>query len=220
MNQESIVGEIAVILPGATRVFRKHHVDFCCGGNKTMIEACGANTDVILAELNKLALNADKSPSWKQAKTDSLIEHILKDYHEKHRIDLPEAISLAMRVESVHKEKESCPHGLAGHLSKMSREMESHMQKEEQVLFPAILSGIEGANLQTPIYVMMADHEDLGRDIIYLEELTNDFTPPADACNTWRALYRLVQNFTLELMEHVSLENNILFQRAIEGEAV
>lgn len=215
MNRESIVGQIAIEIPGATRVFRKHRIDFCCGGQKSMADSCGEKLPVILEELQALSNSTGNSPTLKQVKSRDLIQHLINDYHEKHRVDLPEAIIMARRVESVHADKSDCPHGLADLLLNMSQEMESHMLKEERVLFPAILENADAGWLINPIMGMRSDHEDLGRDIEKIEKITNNFTPPAEACNTWRALYLLVQTFTNELMEHVSLENNVLFPRAL-----
>ena len=214
-NQQTKVGEVARLLPGATRVFRAHRIDFCCGGGVTLQEACKDNLQVVLDSLQTLQ---DMSAPLKSPMEKSLAElthFIVSVYHEKHRRDLPELLIMAQRVETVHAENPQCPQGLAHRLSAMYAEMQIHMQKEEQILFPAIEDGVSGAHLLGPVTVMRQDHEDLGRDMAELERLTHNFTLPDGACNTWAALYLGVQTFINDLMEHVHLENNVLFPRVM-----
>ncbi|MPN53049.1 Iron-sulfur cluster repair protein YtfE [bioreactor metagenome] len=129
-----------------------------------------------------------------------------------HREQLPELIRLARRVEQVHGERETCPHGLADHLTAMAQELESHMRKEELVLFPMIARG-HGAMSGMPISVMRSEHEEHGQALQRLYALTDNITPPRDACTTWRALYTGLRAFRDDLMAHIHTENNILFER-------
>jgi regulator of cell morphogenesis and NO signaling len=158
------------------------------------------------------ALEAAAAPSDGPEDTDDLIDMILTRFYETHRREVPELVKLARRVEVVHRDVASVPAGLADLLQHIGDELESHMQKEEQILFPMIRSGghpmIEG-----PISVMLAEHDEHGANLRKLEALTNDFTPPAEACTTWRALYVGARKLADDVMEHIHTENNILFPR-------
>ncbi len=215
--QNKTVGDIAVQLSGATKVFRKNKLDFCCGGGVLLTEAAsekGLDFDTIVCELKELEQTQTENPDWQNKDLNILIEHILKNFHEKHRYDLPELIKLAQRIEIVHGNKELCPTGLMEFLVKMEGELESHMQKEEQILFPAIKNGMFNF-VSAPIEVMRQEHDEHGKNIERLEKIVHNFELPDDACNTWRACYLGVRNLIDDLMNHISLENNVLFPRAL-----
>lgn len=147
---------------------------------------------------------------WRTAPAAELIAHILWRYHQRHREQLPELISLAQRVEQVHGTHSQCPNGLAGHLQAMQQELESHMCKEEHVLFPLLQHGLSRP-AAAPIRVMRLEHDEHTQALKTLLVLTDAFTSPADACNTWRALYQGLQVFHDDLLEHIQLENEVLF---------
>lgn len=211
------LGQLARRIAGATRVFDTHHFDFCCGGNqslRTAAQAAGVDVAPIVAALRELEgrAAADGSHTWDDASPTALVDHILTRYHAVHREQLPELIRLARKVEQVHGERADCPLGLADHLSTMAQELESHMRKEEDVLFPMIARG-HGAMAGAPITVMRMEHDDHGVALRRLEELTDNITPPRAACTTWRALYAGLRTFREDLMAHIHTENNILFER-------
>lgn len=214
MNPQTSVGQIATRYPGATRIFRAHKIDFCCGGERSLENACGTKYIDVCKDLAPL-LVAKPEEDWNVHPTPLLITHIVEAYHVKHRIDLPEAIKLASKVEAVHTSNPECPKGLARQLEKMFGDMQTHMAQEEEVLFPAILENADKDWLASPIHALKDDHINLGKDIAELERLTHQYRLPAEACNTWKALYITVQNFVTDLTEHVSLENNILFPRTL-----
>jgi regulator of cell morphogenesis and NO signaling len=143
-----------------------------------------------------------------------LVAFIVNTYHRRLRESLPELIRMATKVEMRHADKASCPRGLAAHLIAMHESMLEHLAKEEQVLFPLIANG-QGRVAAGPVHVMEMEHEEHARALQTLRRLTTDFTPPADACVTWRALYLGLQQLEEELMLHVHLENNVLFRRAL-----
>lgn len=207
---QQTLGSIAVELPGATAIFRKLKLDFCCHGNVSLHQAAqDKNLDLaeILAQLAKL----DRSDVPTEAISPSaLIDHILTRYHEVHRAQLPELIRMALRVETVHKNTPQVPTGLADLLEIMQQELLDHMMKEEQVLFPMLKSG--GNPFVThPINMMRSEHIHHGGMLDRLNALTNDATPPAGACNTWRALYNGIAQLNEDLIKHIHLENNVLF---------
>lgn len=210
------LGQLARRIPGATRVLDAHHFDFCCAGNRTLraaASAAGIDAGPIAAELLALEQRAVNTPRpWDSATDTELVDHILERYHAVHREQLPELIRLARRVEQVHGDREDCPQGLASHLETMAQDLESHMRKEEQILFPMIVRG-HGRMAGMPIGVMRAEHNEHGAELRRLEELTDDITPPRGACTTWRALYMGLRTFREDLMTHIHLENNVLFER-------
>jgi regulator of cell morphogenesis and NO signaling len=144
--------------------------------------------------------------------TGALIDHILTNYHEKHRADLASLVPLAERVEQVHAVDPDAPKGLARALARLAHEMEDHMAKEEMILFPAMRAG-GGAGIEHPIAVMRADHDDHAEAIARIRALTGDLTPPEHACRSWRALYGGTATLLDELAAHIALENNVLFPR-------
>jgi regulator of cell morphogenesis and NO signaling len=206
---ETPLGEIATALPGATAVLHRHRLDFCCGGGATLAEAArkrGLDAGAIAAELAALTPGASELPE----ETEALIALILERFHAGHRRDLPELIRLARKVEAVHRERADVPKGLADLLDETALELEQHMQKEEAVLFPMMQRGGHPM-IGMPISMMRHEHDGHGENLERLAALTNDFTPPEDACRTWRALYGGLQHLREELMLHIHAENNILF---------
>ncbi len=214
MTEQSL-GELARTIPGATRIFHTHRLDFCCGGKKTLGEAAGRrglDAHRIADELQALRASAGTGgQDWSAVDNEALIAHILSRFHDRHREQLPELIRLARRVEQVHGDRPECPRGLANHLEGMLQELATHMLKEEQILFPMLMHASPAA-VGSPIAVMRHEHDQHGETLRTLEALTDDITPPADACNTWRALYVGLRQLRDDLMEHIHLENNILFE--------
>ncbi|MFT3800004.1 MAG: hemerythrin domain-containing protein [Burkholderiaceae bacterium] len=155
----------------------------------------------------------DGARDWSLAGAPALIAHILTRYHAVHREQLPRLIRLSREIERMHAQHGDCPAGLADHLTAMSQELESHMRKEEQILFPMLARGL-GVRARMPIRVMRAEHDEHRAEMRRLEALTGGLTPPQDACATWRALYRELATFRRDLMTHIQLENDILFEDA------
>ncbi|MDW5375622.1 iron-sulfur cluster repair protein YtfE [Halomonas sp. HP20-15] len=210
------LGQLARQLSGATRVFHDYGIDFCCGGRVTLRDAlAGRDVDLarLVAALEALPASQSGERDWQTASDSELIEHILTRYHAVHRQQLPELIRLARRVEHVHGERGTCPAGLADHLESMHQELESHMQKEEMILFPMLKRGL-AHNAHGPIAVMRFEHDEHGEALARLMALSHDIHIPKGACTTWRALYAGLYEFREDLMQHVHLENNVLFERA------
>ncbi len=135
---------------------------------------------------------------------------IEKNYHARHREDLPRLAALAAKVEQVHADAPDVPAGLSDLLRQMIGELEVHMKKEELILFPAIRRG-GGPGIASPIAVMRGDHDDHGATVARLRQLTNNLTPPVNACGSWQMLYEDLANFIFELEAHIRLENDVLF---------
>lgn len=219
---ERSLGDLARSIPGATALFRQAGLDFCCGGRQSLGAAVAERRLDAAALLGALQALQDRPAAeerdWREASANELIDHLLTRFHQRHREQLPELLRLAQRVESVHGDRSDCPRGLADHLETMMRELDSHMAKEEQILFPLLRVG-SPAFVTGPIEVMRQEHDDHGAALARLASLTDGLRTPADACNTWRALYAGLQVLRDDLMEHIHLENNILFEGAAVGGA-
>lgn len=206
--------------PSATRVFLRHRLDFCCGGRRTLADACeaaGLDANAIVAELEQEARRGGPEASWNNRSQTELADHIETHYHAGLRRDLPSLIEAAHKVERVHRGKPAVPAGLGDVLAELLTEMETHMIKEERVLFPMLRRGGRGQAVYMPVRVLENEHES-HRDMLQrIRELTGDMQAPAHACATWRALYAGLSTLEEELMQHIHLENNVLFARAIRG---
>ncbi|WP_069385054.1 iron-sulfur cluster repair protein YtfE [Halomonas caseinilytica] len=210
------VGQLARQLPGATRVFHDYGIDFCCGGRSTLRDSLnGRDVDQasLIAALETLPASQPGEYDWQTASTSELIKHILTRYHAVHRQQMPELIRLARRVEHVHGDRQECPNGLAKLLEGLHQELESHMQKEEKILFPMFKRELDH-DAHGPIAVMRFEHDEHGEALARLMALTHDIQTPKGACTTWRALYAGLREFRADLMQHIHLENSMLFERA------
>jgi regulator of cell morphogenesis and NO signaling len=209
------VGDIATTLPGATAVFRKFKIDFCCNGDLTLDEAANRrNVDLAELEGKLSALSTESTTDAEPAAMESseLIDYIRTSYYEVHRFVLPELIKLSRKVEAVHRDNPKVPAGLADVLQKLGGELELHMSKEEATLFPTMREA--GKNdLAIAIGDLRHEHDNQGAALRQMESLTDDFTLPEGACRSWQALYVGVAQLAEDLMEHIHLENNVLFPR-------
>ncbi len=215
----STLADLATHYAGASRVFHRHGLDFCCHGRISLEAACAENrldVGALIGELSAEQARDTDFRAWDSAPLSELVEHVLERYHADHRAELPRLVEAAQKVERVHADKASCPRGLAQHLEHMSSELEDHMQKEEHVLFPLIQRG-HGAMASMPIQVLEHEHRDHALNLQRLRALAHDFAPPAEACNTWRALYLGLAELERDLMQHIHLENNVLFPRALRS---
>jgi regulator of cell morphogenesis and NO signaling len=214
---QQTLGQIATTHPAATQVFLRHRLDFCCGGRQRLDEACAAARLDAGAVAAEIAAEGDVQAQlrWDDQPLPALIDFILVRYHETLRRDLPVLVETARKVERVHAGKPTCPAGLTALLEHVTTEVHQHLLKEEQVLFPALLAGARGGQVHMPVRVMMQEHDDHGENLRRLRALAADFVPPPEACATWRALYQGLAKLEAELMEHIHLENNVLFPRAL-----
>lgn len=219
MNATTTLAELAVTHPGAARVFHRHRLDFCCGGRRPLEEVCrerGIDANEILKAIEAEDTLVSDATRWDEQPLPALVQHIVTTYHDRLRRGMPELIMMARKVENRHGEKPTCPVGIANHLESMHQAVLDHLAKEEQILFPMIVQGM-GSRAAGPVHVMELEHEHHREDLLRVRALTDDLTPPEEACTTWRALYLGLQQLEQELMEHIHLENNILFRRALAG---
>ena len=205
------LGEIAANLPGATDVFRRHKLDFWCGGSERLDQAArkkGLDPVDVAAELAGLAPQDNPVPD----SVDDIIDYILGRYHQVHRRELPQLRKLATCVEQAHAGHPAVPAGLSQLLARMQAQLESHMEKEEQVLFPMMQAG-GNPMIAHPIAMMRHEHDEHDDALSALAAVTGDLKVPDDACDSWRDLYAGLGKLVADLCEHMHIENNILFPR-------
>lgn len=221
MNRSNeTLAALATAEPAATRVFLRHKLDFCCGGKRTLASACaqaGLDAAAVERELDDEARRSDDVVRWERRSPAELADHIEAHYHAALRTDVPPLIEAARKVERVHADKPDVPLGLADELAAFWDDMQSHMHKEEKVLFPMLRRGVRGPQVGPPVAMMMHEHDFHAERLARIRELTGGMTPPPHACATWRALYAGLAQLETELMLHIHLENNILFARATAG---
>lgn len=234
-STETKVNEIALSNPGARHILEDAGIDYCCGGGKSLQDAC-LRANVPAAEiLRKLRLNSEQvapgETRWTTAPLAELTKHIRERHHQYVRDSIPRLRTLLAKV----REKHGSNHRELGAIEKLfadvSRDMLMHMQKEEQILFPFIDSLERAADggrpvevpffqtVRNPIYSMMREHDSAGELMQQIRSSSNGYKPPADACTSYQAAYQGLDEFERDLHLHVHLENNILFPRAVELEA-
>ncbi|AEC19077.1 hypothetical protein PT7_0537 [Pusillimonas sp. T7-7] len=160
--------------------------------------------------MNALVPASTELADWRSASAEDLVAHIVKRFHERHREQLPELIRLSRKVEHVHQSSADCPAGLADALGELQQALESHMLKEEQVLFPMLVKGM-GTSVRGPVAIMRLEHEEQSQGMDEIRRLTHGLVIPDDACATWRALYSGLSSFIEDLSQHIELENDVLF---------
>ncbi len=149
---------------------------------------------------------------WAEADNSAIVEHILSRYHQVHRGQLAEAVTLAERVREAHGERFSA--AVLPLLQEIQQDLLGHMVKEERILFPMLVNGM-GAEATMPIRVMMHEHGEHEEAVECLMQLTDQLTTPEGACGTWQRLYALLAEFVADLNQHISVENEVLFARAL-----
>jgi regulator of cell morphogenesis and NO signaling len=230
------VGEIAAETPSATREFEKLGIDYCCGGSRTLGEACAdANIPIeeALARLEESLTSTQPGASqdWQNQLLADLITHITGTHHVFVREESPRIEALAAKVVGVHGKNHPELLQVQATFSGLAAELRVHLMKEEQVLFPYVVRLEESAlagepappamfgTVVNPIRMMKQEHDGAGDALRSLRSITNDYTVPEDACISYRTLYQALQGFESDLHQHIHLENNILFPRAVAMEA-
>jgi regulator of cell morphogenesis and NO signaling len=229
------VGEIAVEMPGATREFEKLGIDYCCGGSRSLGQACvEANipVDEVLARLGASTASAqsDSDKDCQKQLLADLIGHIITTHHVFIREESPRIEALAAKVVGVHGKNHPELLQVQQIFSALAEELRVHLMKEEQMLFPYI-SLMEESRLAgepappamfgtvvNPVRMMMQEHDGAGEALRALRSVTADYTVPDDACISYRTLYGALDRYEADLHQHIHLENNVLFPRAVAME--
>jgi regulator of cell morphogenesis and NO signaling len=236
LAETTTVAEIAAGSLAAVRVFEKHGIDYCCGGKRPLADVCrenGYDAAAIERELDA-ALNGPTAAErdWNTAPLGELIRHIVGAHHEYLRRELPAVQARLDKVYRVYTQRYGPTLiGLPEVFAALRSELEMHLQKEEQILFPAIAAyeaAVESGQpaprtpfgaFANPIHMMEAEHDSAGNALAKIREITDNFHLPEYACVTYRALMSGLDELERDLHMHIHLENNILFPRAQRLEA-
>ena len=228
------VREIALEQPTSIRVFERLGIDYCCGGRKPLSEACAARSlevDAVIAALEAAAAGSDKPAEDISGRSlTGLCAHIVSTHHEYVRRELPRLAALAQKVVNRHGENHPELPVIQATLTRLDEELTQHLAKEEIVLFPYIAklerAVAEGGpkpqgcfgTVSNPIAMMTQEHDDAGILLEVLRNKSNQYTTPEGACPTYHAFFDGLREFELDLHQHIHLENNVLFPRAMAME--
>lgn len=229
-TKEKTIGQMVADNYRTAEIFKAHKIDFCCNGNRTLAEAAskkGLQVEVILEELAAVSeASQTDQPNFKAWPLDLLIDYIEKKHHRYVEKQIPVLKQYLSKLCKVHGERHPELFQISEHFNVSAGELAMHMKKEELVLFPYIKKMVNGpeadANLEAPrfgsvrnpIAGMMQEHDNEGERFRKIAKLSEDYTPPSDACNTYRVAFALLQEFEDDLHRHIHLENNILFPKA------
>lgn len=226
------IGEIVAQDFRTAAIFKKHGIDFCCKGNRTIEDACskkGIDQDKIYSEIEKLPGKSGEIDftSWP---LDLLADYVEKKHHRYVEEKTPIIQGFLNKLCKVHGDLHPELFEINELFNQAASELAAHMKKEEMILFPFIrklvLMQDKGreyvapsfGSVENPINMMKHDHEEEGERFMKISQLTNQYTPPADACNTYRVTYAMLQEYENDLHVHIHLENNILFPGAVKME--
>lgn len=234
IQENQIIGELVAQDYRTASVFKKYGIDFCCQGNRTINEACEKkklDSKQVINDLDDLAHSqASGAVDYQTWPLDLLADYIVKKHHRYIEEKTQEIKPYLDKICRVHGERHPELFEINEHFNATACEMAMHMKKEELMLFPFIkkLEKAKQENIaiekphfgtvQNPIQMMMSEHDTEGNRFRKIEALSNNYTPPQDACNTYRVTFALLQEFEQDLHLHIHLENNILFPKAIELE--
>jgi len=226
------VGDVVLAWPQAMRYLESQGVDYCCGGHRTLREACaaaGLAPEAILTALTALEAPSPGAPSpqsWLETSLTALMDHLESSHHAYLRAELPRLEALLQKVLRAHGENHPELNQVSGRFQELAADLIPHLMKEEQILFPFIRQMEAGASgsacfgtVQSPIRVMEAEHEAVGGMLADLRAQTQGYTVPADGCASFQALYDGLQGLEADTHLHIFLENQLLHPRAVALEA-
>ena len=229
---ERTVRELASTNPDAARIFESFGIDYCCGGERSLAHACSAAKVSLQGVVDALAKHAEEGDrNWQAASLAELITHIIEKHHGYVRNEIPRLIALIAKVAKVHGQNHTELAETEIAFRALAEELTVHLLKEERMLFPYIVQ-LESAarsrsrpapamfgTVKNPVRMMMMEHDSAGEFLHKMRELTNGYTVPEDGCMSYKMLYQALPEFETDLHQHIHLENNILFPRAIALEA-
>jgi regulator of cell morphogenesis and NO signaling len=228
------VKELAVQIPGAARVFENFGIDYCCGGDVPLRQACdnaALRLEDVVASLEKAQRDPAPARDWAQAPIAALARHIVERHHSFTAAETTRLEALFVKVCGVHGQRHPELYRMQAKFTEMANELRTHMMKEENILFP-YLAAMERAvsekkplpramfgKVENPVRTMMREHDSAGEALRALRAASHNYAVPEDACPSYRELYKSLEMFEADVHTHVHLENNILFPRALEMEA-
>ena len=236
ISSEMTVREVTAQVPESTRIFEKLKIDYCCGGARPLVEACdsaGVKVDSVIEMLTDLSQSGTSESGAVDFQTLSLTElvtHIVETHHIFTRSEMARIEALSAKVINAHSANHPELLKVANLFQRLAADLKPHMFKEEQVLFPYIV-GMEQAEakgqpfpfapfgtVRNPVWMMTKEHDSAGEILRELRLVTADYKVPADACMSYQTLYRALEGFEKDLHQHIHLENNVLFPKAVELE--
>ncbi|MFC2109069.1 iron-sulfur cluster repair di-iron protein [Bacteroidota bacterium] len=235
VTKECTVAEIVTENIKTADVFKKFGIDFCCGGGISIAKVCekkGIDFKVLENELSNVDKHKTQAQNYDKWSLSFLIDHIINIHHTYVSDNILVIYQYANKVAKVHGHHYTEVIEINDLFLEVANELTAHMQKEEQILFPYIKELVaaetEGKTLEiphfgsvkNPIQMMEMEHENAGDIFKKIAQLTNNYTPPLEACNTFKALYSKLQEFEEDLHQHIHLENNILHPKAKKLEVI
>ena len=230
VDTNKTIGEMVADDFRTASVFSANKIDFCCKGNRTLDEECnqkGLDVYDVLAQLEKATESNNSTIDFNTWELDLLIDYIEKKHHRYVEEKAPILLSFLLKLEQVHGAAHPELFEIKNLFKRTADELTQHMKKEELILFPHIKQMVEAARNKTtlsapgfgsvanPIAMMMEEHENEGNRFEKIVAISNNYTPPADGCNTYKVTFQMLQEFESDLHTHIHLENNILFPKAI-----
>lgn len=229
ISTDTTVSSLVTERPGRARVFEALGIDYCCGGNRPLGEVCAekgldAHTVLRMLEAFDLGAGTEERTDWSKATMTDLVDHIIEVHHGYLKEALPRLEFLVNKVASAHGDRHPELLRLQEVFVSLTPDLETHLREEEEVLFPMCrqLEGADGRpdfwdRTEDPTGSMLREHEDVGKVLATMRELTAGFEPPTDACNTYRAMLDGLAELEADLHLHIHEENNILFPKATKA---
>ena len=230
VDTNKTIGEMVADDFRTASVFSANKIDFCCKGNRTLDEVCnqkGLDVYDVLAQLEKATESNNSTIDFNTWELDLLIDYIEKKHHRYVEEKAPILLSFLLKLEQVHGAAHPELFEIKNLFKRTADELTQHMKKEELILFPYIKKMVEAdrtksalsapgfGSVANPIAMMMEEHENEGNRFEKIVAISNNYTPPADGCNTYKVTFQMLQEFESDLHTHIHLENNILFPKAI-----
>lgn len=232
--ERAAVGDIVATDFRTADVFDRFGIDYCCGGRRSLIDACrgrAADPGAVIRALETLPPSASGADDVTRWPVDRLVDHIVSTHHAYVRSALPTIARHLAKLQEAHGARHPELAGVAAHFGALSCDLEQHLVKEEQVLFPYVRDLVDHAregcgalvspfgSVENPIRMMEREHEEAGAALKQIRTLTDDYTAPEDGCTTYAVCMAELKRFEQDLHRHVHLENNVLFPRVIELES-
>ncbi|HEX6913715.1 MAG TPA: iron-sulfur cluster repair di-iron protein [Chitinophagaceae bacterium] len=233
LEKGETVGQIAAKDIRKAEVFKKYGIDFCCGGKKSLKEVCaekGLDEATVEAELNATVATAGPAFDYSRWDADFLSDYIYNQHHKFYYNEEPNVTGLMEKVAGHHGNHNNSLFELRDLYRQLTAELKTHFMKEERVVFPFIKALVQARNtgnteilsqqpsVTEPIQIMESDHEAAGEILDEMRKLTNNYTAPANACNSYQFLFMKLKELDEDLHQHIHLENNLLFPKALEIE--
>lgn len=229
----NLIGEMVSEDFRTAAIFKKHGIDFCCRGGRTIEEACenkSTDKEQVYKDLENLPSGTEASIDYKSWPLDLLTEYVEKIHHVYVEEKTPVLVAFLDKLCKVHGERHPELYEINNLFNQTAQELSAHLKKEEHILFPFIKEMANSkrngtkidyppfGSVENPVHMMEHEHTAVGDRFAKIAELTNNYTPPADACNTYKVTYAMLQDFENDLHTHIHIENNILFPKSIQLE--